>query len=505
VQAVPKKRGPQAKDPALAGVVQPTNNKRIPLPMLMMVTAILLTYVTTGVPFTVPMARTIAIGVFVSAGVTWEPSRSWTRRFLIRSGLSFRSGTQSAKKIPENFPEVKNMFLLKIIWTVWKFNLVPELFLNADETGVLIFPLPSKSWAPTGAQDVVLVARDEKRQFTVIPVIAACGLLLGLVQVIWQGTTVRCEPSADIKAKNPNLFHAHTASHWSSAATKEQLIDDIYDTYAKDEIARQAALQQKSVDDIYWCLLLDVHWTNRDSGMIASLKVKYPTLIILYIPANCTGRLQPLDVDFNMPFKRYLKDLACKWLAAFVTGQLAAGVAPDEVKVDVKKSALVEPYCSWIQRAHTWAARDKAMLKRSWTKTGITIAWEFDSPVRAEMLKTAKEMQEAGTLFTWIKKKEPHQLPGFQPVQANEDEDINEDDVAAEEEDEPFGLLFDAGEEEEKELDMVEEEQKQDVVHGFLPPAAVLEALVSDRRSVRMRNRPRNLDIYALDDESESE
>ena len=89
-----------------------------------------------------------------------------------------------------------------------------------------------------GSDEVPIVALDDKRAFTVTPVIDACGYLVGRIQVIWQGKTVSCESKDDLRAK---------------------------------------------------------------------LRAKYPTLILLYVPACRTAVLQPLDVSFNAHQERSIK------------------------------------------------------------------------------------------------------------------------------------------------------------------------------------------------------
>lgn len=132
--------------------------------------------------------------------------------------------------------------------------------------------------------------------------------------MIWGGKTVRCEPNDRIKQKHPALFHSHTQSHWSSAKTKQSFIEHIYKSYIKPNMIKTANAAGKSLNDVYALLILDVHWSNRDKKMLEELKRSCPRLIIIFIPANTTSVLQPLDVWFNMPFKRFIRRLAALFM-----------------------------------------------------------------------------------------------------------------------------------------------------------------------------------------------
>jgi hypothetical protein len=66
----------------------------------------------------------------------------------------------------------------------------------------------------------------------------------------------------------------------------------------------------------------------------------YPRLVLLYIFANCTGWLQPLDLSFNLTFKRCLKQAAGMWLSSELQEQIAALQDPADVKLDIRLSYL---------------------------------------------------------------------------------------------------------------------------------------------------------------------
>jgi hypothetical protein len=69
-----------------------------------------------------------------------------------------------------------------------------------------------------------------------------------------------------------------------------------------------------------WLLLIDVFWAHRAPEFISWLKTNFKTAILLFVPANCTPVLQPLDVHFNAYWKQYIGKLCVSWLMLQVVG-----------------------------------------------------------------------------------------------------------------------------------------------------------------------------------------
>lgn len=131
------------------------------------------------------------------------------------------------------------------------------------------------------------------------PIINAAGDLCGKIQVIWAGSTDKCHPTGD-GARDDILEHTHTPSHWSTPTTVEQVFDSLY----KNVVLPTMLANSLDVKSTHWLVLLDVYSSHRDAALLTLLRRKYPLLHLLYVPPNCTGQLQPLDVSFQGPFKK---------------------------------------------------------------------------------------------------------------------------------------------------------------------------------------------------------
>lgn len=119
----------------------------------------------TGVPVSVPLVRSIMIGVLRADGNVWCPSRSWVRSFLRDDmKLRWREATRPARHLPPNFDEVKERFLHRFVWTVARNQIKKQLTFNLDEAGVLLNSMTTTTWGKLGAKDVEVLASDEKTQ-----------------------------------------------------------------------------------------------------------------------------------------------------------------------------------------------------------------------------------------------------------------------------------------------------------------------------------------------------
>ena len=76
----------------------------------------------------------------------------------------------------------------------------------------------------------------------------------------------------------------------------------------------------------------------------------------IQLPANCTDKLQPLDISVNKPMKDLLKSKFQQWYAQEVKKQLET-VPFGQVKVDVGLHVIKSPSANWIISG--WQALEK--------------------------------------------------------------------------------------------------------------------------------------------------
>lgn len=136
-----------------------------------------------------------------------------------------------------------------------------------------------------------------------------------------------------------------------------------------------------------------ITWYKEDSGMGEQG-------LLLFVPANFTGQLQPLDVSFNGPFKRLLKKAMMKWLANEISAQIADGVLPSAVKTDLTLTALKEPFSVALAQTLKTMAEPKyqTIIKKGFQQAGLNDA--FEEETRSVLNTAAVELHRLDKLWS---------------------------------------------------------------------------------------------------------
>jgi hypothetical protein len=93
---------------------------------------------------------------------------------------------------------------------------------------------------------------------------------------------------------------------------------------------------------------------------------------VIYVPASCTGELQPLDVSGNASFKSYLKESFSTWYADKVAEQ-------EQVqKVNLTMTHLKPIHANWLVSAWSQLKAKPELSITGWRKTGLSeaIGWQ---------------------------------------------------------------------------------------------------------------------------------
>ena len=151
----------------------------------------------------------------------------------------------------------------------------------------------------------------------------------------------------------------------------------------------------------HWILVLDCYSVHIGSEFIGWCKDKYPHLVLLFIPANCTAWIQPLDISFNGPFKHILRNQAGQWLANHVSQQLRQVDCPSKVKLDLRLNALKRPFTQWVAQALEQMQTRKEVVKRGWDESGMGKAMDLaeSKGKDCEEYKIAVRLEAEGKLF----------------------------------------------------------------------------------------------------------
>lgn len=309
-----------------------------------------------------------------SSGGTTLLSDAWCNSIHRRIDFTKRKGTKAAKKLPSNFDELKTGFLERISTAVRTHHIPPELIVNVDETGLAVVPVSNWTLAERGSKDVSIMGIDDKRQITAVVASTPAGQLLP-PQLIYQGKTTQCHPAGVVFPSDWDIWHSE--SHWSTHDTIKRYIKDVLKPHA-DKVRQQLDLppSQRAL------LIFDVYAAHRTPDVIEEIGNNGFELV--YVPANCTSELQPLDLSVNAPLKESCKSAFSDWYAGEVCSAIQQaeedGECDDEalvravemVRPDLRLSVLKPLHAKWMIDAFAAVTTDPSQIKRGWEAAGIT-------------------------------------------------------------------------------------------------------------------------------------
>ena len=203
-----------------------------------------------------------------------------------------------------------------------------------------LVPISLWTMAESGSKQIPVVGLEDKREITVLLATTAAGTLLP-PQVIYQGKTTGCLA----KVAFPDKWHiTHSESHWSTEHTMLEYLENIITPYVSN---KQQAMDLP--EDQPALAIFDVFAAHRSHRALDMLKSN--NIHQIFVPASCTGELQPLDVGINVQFKTFLKQEFSRWYSNEVLEAMRKGVAISEIKVDLRASLMKPLHANWLMCA----------------------------------------------------------------------------------------------------------------------------------------------------------
>ena len=88
----------------------------------------------------------------------------------------------------------------------------------------------------------------------------------------------------------------------------------------------QAKRQKLKLNPDHPALVIFDHFTGQGTESISTVLEKNNINVVI-VPANCTDRLQPMDISVNKPAKNFLRQQFHDWYATQICQQLQDGEA----------------------------------------------------------------------------------------------------------------------------------------------------------------------------------
>ena len=264
-------------------------------------------------------------------------TKHWASSIMTRMKFVKRRGNSKAKITVSDFDVLKKQFISDV-QAISEFEEIPdELILNWDHTGVHYIPVSSWTMEKEGTKKVDITGMNDKRQITVVLSVTKTGHYLP-PQLIYAGKTSKSLPKVEFPS---GWCVTCTDNHWANEYTTLQYLDEILLPYVK-----QKRTELKCPDD-QACLVIFDRFKAQCTATVLSVLEKNNILVSL-VPANCTDKLQPLDVSVNKSVKEFLRGQFHEWYAGEVSQQLQSG---EEVKlVDLHLSRVKPLAATWLIR-----------------------------------------------------------------------------------------------------------------------------------------------------------
>jgi len=323
-------------------------------------------------------------------------SLSSVRRYLNKElNWSFRAATKASQKIPDDWEDQCEMTFFRLVYTIATSDIHPSLVINADQTMIHLVPGGNqRTYDEKGCKQVSLHGLDEKRGFTSLVAITVAGTVLG-TQSIWCGMTaasiptlkacVDAEQSGHIISWNPN-------SHWSSLTSMQEFYEKIISPH-RQQMIKQHNLPDSAKSIIYF----DCWQVHRSADMLSWLKDTYTWLIVIFVPAGCTGIFQPCDVGLQRVYKQHIRLAASNYFISMVRSQIEEGVCPEEVKLSTALPPLRDATAAWVLHSinHLNEPAQQSIRNKSWSNCQVknwNISWECLSSATARAAFMGKSL-----------------------------------------------------------------------------------------------------------------
>jgi len=331
---------------------------------------------------------------------------AWARNQL---KWRWRARTTAASKLPADWEEQGVLMAKRIAAHMEMHTVHPSLVINLDQTGVKLVPSSAWTYEKRNSSSVAVVGAEDKRQITACIASSLSGELLPL-QLIFEGKTERSLPERTA-ASIASLCHlTFSDNHWSSQKTMQQYVSEIVMPYAETCIRKH-----RLHADAHIILVLDVWSVHKSEEFRLFLRTHHPRIHLVFVPANCTSKLQVADVALQRPFKHAITRRFNEWAVRQIQEQIHAenviGLAA------LLKMSTIKPL------ALQWCIDSWTVLKER--RELITDAWQRCCVLLYNVMDPAKRIEAVAAV---ARQELEHTHVPDQEEEAKQDADSEDDD-----------------------------------------------------------------------------
>jgi len=248
------------------------------------------------------------------------------------------------------------------------------LIINMDQTGVHLVPSARWTYEKVNSDSVAVIGAEDKRQITACIASSLDGELLPM-QLIFEGKTDRSLPAATAAAIAARVDRTHSDNHWSSQQTMQRYIAQVIMPHAE----RSIQLHQLHADAKI-ILILDVWAVHKSEEFRRFLRTHHPRIHLVFVPPNCTSKLQVADVALQRPFKYGISSRFNQWAAEQIAAQIAAGSVTGVANL-LKMGVLKPLVLQWCVESWNDLKERKQLILDGWAKC-CTSLFNVNDPAR---------------------------------------------------------------------------------------------------------------------------
>ena len=182
------------------------------------------------------------------------------------------------------------------------------------------------------------------------------------MQLLYQRKTNRCHA----KFTFPEGFHTHHSSnHLANEETVKLFYEKVVIPYV-DEVH-----QGKQIPDQKALLIMDNFKSLSTGNVLQSLDDN--GVLVLFLPASTTDRLQPLDLSINKAAKDFLRDKFRRWYAEQVSKSLQNEPETElhVVPVDMRAGVMKELGAQWLVAFYDYVCCHPDLIVNGFKEAGI--------------------------------------------------------------------------------------------------------------------------------------
>ena len=288
-----------------------------------------------------------------------------------------------------------------------------------DQTGVHLVPSSQRTYAPIGDAGVAVIGNDDKRQITCCIASSMNGDLLPL-QLIFQGKTARSLPEPTPASIAANVHITCSENHWSTQETMQQFVAHVIVPYSKAKIQEHALKPDSRI-----VLVLDVWNVHKSEEFRMFLRTQHPNIHLVFVPPNCTSKLQVADVILQRPFKAGIRNQFNKWAAETIKDQLAQGRIQG-LNMYLKMGSIKPRILDWCIDSWTRLKEQSVYIRGGWKQCVFD---QFDITVEANVMQAVSEAADLLLDYRLVPEGEEEEKDDESEAEQEEDSEEEQDEL----------------------------------------------------------------------------